>query len=329
VQPAESTEHKHGEGVDHDHVRDIRARRIVPWLVSVLVHAVLILIACFVTWTVTWLQDDDDAGPISADFDAITYAPVQTMPLDPGEVTHEPTQPLLETTALDALSADLDAQLEEPSIEYLSTASSATAAAPRAPERLEAAGVFVGLEASNAKRIVYVIDASGSMIRSWPIVLDELVRSMRGLSEAQQFGVVFFQRNDAIVVPPGSRLRTGGAGRADEVRRWIDEHVIPRGRSNPMEAIDRALAFEPDVIFLLSENITGSGQFEIDQRDLLRLLDARNPVDPKTGRRPTQINCIQFLDPDPLRTLERIAEFHGGARGYTYRSREDLGLIAP
>ena len=109
---------------------------------------------------------------------------------------------------------------------------------------------------------------------------------------------------------------------------WIDQHVIPAGRSNPLSAIELALGFEPDVIFMLSENITGSGEFEIDQADLLALLEELNPAD-SSGRRPTQINCVQFLDPDPLRTLEKIARRHGGERGYKFLDRAELGLRAP
>ena len=80
------------------------------------------------------------------------------------------------------------------------------------------------------------------------------------------------------------------------------------------------------MLFLLSENITGSGEFEIDQADLLKLLDELNPVDRKTGRRVTLIKCVQFLDPDPLDTLLRIAQHHGGPDGYRFLSRAELGL---
>jgi len=35
---------------------------------------------------------------------------------------------------------------------------------------------------------------------------------------------------------------------------------------------------------------------------------------------------VQFLDPDPLETLRRIAEQHGGPDGYRFLSRAELGL---
>jgi hypothetical protein len=314
---------------DSVRARDERVKRIVPWVLSFAIHGVLISLGFFVTWTVAWLTEDPDAILITADFDAVTYMPVEALPLERADATVEPMQNAVDVPTMDDLVENLRESIEVDPIELISSAASDAAPAPFALDPAPSGATFVGLTASNARRIVYVIDASGSMIRSWPIVLDELMRSLRGLSEEQSFGVVFFQRNEAIVVPPVGRLRTGGAAQPDLVRAWIDEQIIPQGRSNPMEAIDRALAYQPDVIFLLSENITGSGQFEIDRDDLLRLLDQRNPIDRKTGRRRTQINCIQFLDPDPLGTLERIAAEHGGPNGYKFLDRAELGLVAP
>src|SRR5690606_29072254 len=99
---------------------------------------------------------------------------------------------------------------------------------------------------------------------------------------------------------------------------------------NPVAALEYALNLKPDVIFVLSEKITGSGKFEIDRRDLLAKLNQLNPViDDKTGRRRTQINCIQFREKDVLDTLRLIAEVHGGANGYKFVSDKELGLEAP
>ena len=59
------------------------------------------------------------------------------------------------------------------------------------------------------------------------------------------------------------------------------------------------------------------------------LLEQLNPIDAKTGRRATRINCVQFLYPDPLDTLRKIAERHGGPQGYTFLDAVDLGIVAP
>jgi hypothetical protein len=185
---------------------------------------------------------------------------------------------------------------------------------------------FAGTAGSNARSIVYVIDASGSMISHMQIVIDELSRSLEGLNPKQSFNVIFFQKNQALAVPPANQLLP--ATDQDKLRalQWIHDNIVPLGRSNPLAAIELAMSHKPDVVFILSEGITGSGEFEIDQRDLLARLNELNPVDSGTGRRRTQINCIQFLDPDPLDTLKIIAQEHGGANGYKFLSRAELGL---
>lgn len=302
-------------------------RRIVPWIVSFAVHAGLLVAGLLVTWTIANLRDERPPARIVADFDALAYDPVPRLEAEAAETPLEALQDRLpeETFAErdDSVEADLDA------LRLLSNAAASSALARFAPTPQAATAVFVGLRTSNARRIVYVIDASGSMIRSLPIVVDELARSLDGLTAEQEFGVVFFQRNEALVVPPADRLRPAGSKETARVLAWIDEKVIPAGRSNPIAALRVALALRPDVVFLLSENITGSGEYEIDQRDLLALLDELNPADAATGRRPVRINCVQFLDPDPLGTLRLIAEAHGGADGYKLLDRAELGLGLP
>ena len=142
----------------------------------------------------------------------------------------------------------------------------------------------------------------------------------------QSFGIIFFQQNKALTVPPRGRLQPATEANRDRALAWIDREVVPRGRSNPLEAIEAAIRLEPDVIFLLSNDITGSDEYEIDQEELLRMLETMNPLEPGRTARRCQIQCIQFLDPDPLETLKRIAEIHGGPDGFKYIDREQLGL---
>jgi len=185
---------------------------------------------------------------------------------------------------------------------------------------------FAGLRAANAGSIVYVVDASGSMIGTLPVVLEELERSLRRLTAAQRFAVIFFQRNRTIE-PQEFALQQATSASIGATMRWARSAVRPAGRSNPLTALDRALDLRPEVIFVLSTNITGSGEFEMTQDELLGRLDNLNPRDGVTQRRNTRIQCVQFLDPDPLDTLRTIAERHGGLDGFRFLSREALGLM--
>ncbi len=225
----------------------------------------------------------------------------------------------------DALGGKLGAALGQP-LGGTPTGPTAPAVAPPAS--------FAGLRASNAQSIAYVVDASGSLIGTLPVVRRELEESLRRLTPAQRFAVYFFQRNAALEPPAdasgsegGAALRAATPAAIGAVMRWA-EGIRPAGRSNPLVALEKALATRPDVVFLLSTDITGIGEFEMGRDELLRRLDGMNPLDPATGRRPTRIQCVQFLDPDPLGTLQAIAERHGGADGFRFLSRELLGLNA-
>lgn len=314
-------------GVETETERAVR--RIVPWVVSLGIHVALVLLGFLLTWTVVMLQDDKEPVLIVADFNATRYEPLARLDVEKQLLTQELVQDRIETETMEDRLDDRP-EIEIDPIELMSGAPTDAALARFAPDEAEASASFVGLTSTNARRIVYVIDASGSMIPWLPFVVEELARSLDGLASSQEFKVIFFSRNEAIVVPPPTRMSSATDAEKQRVLAWIDDNVIPAGLSNPLPAIDRALGFEPDAIFLLSSNITGSGEYEIDKADLLRLLDQLNPVDDDTGRRTTQINCVQFLDPDEkLQTLREIARLHGGPKGYKFLDREELGLKAP
>jgi hypothetical protein len=154
-------------------------------------------------------------------------------------------------------------------------------------------------------------------------VVEELERSLRTLHPKQSFGIIFFQQNDALVVPPAKRLVSANAQNVDSAMHWIrtSGKVIPAGGSNPINAMKLAIKLQPDVMYLLSENITGAGRYEIPSDELLTSIAAINPVDSRNGLRRVQINCIQYLSEDPMGTMRKIAEIHGGNDGYTFIPR--------
>lgn len=302
-----------------------RSAGLVGWIASAGLHLLAVALAFLVTWTVVrWVETP--RAPVTAAFDSVTFEPLASLedlePTTEEDLTLAAAPPRLETIAeslempdrgpLDLLAgtgrtADLSAALGGPSIESAS---------------------FAGLQATNARTIVYVVDASGSMIGSFRTVLDELTRSLDALVPAQSFAIIFFQRNLAIDVPPAGRLVPVSRRSTADAVSWARREVIPAGRSNPVEALRRALALKPDCVFLLSSNITGAGQFEVDRSDLLASLDRMNPIDARSGRRRSQIQCIQFLDPDPLDTMREIARRHSGDEGYRFLDRDELGLAA-
>ena len=183
-----------------------------------------------------------------------------------------------------------------------------------------------GTGGGNVKRVVYVIDASGSLLDSLPFVLVELRRSISQLGDSQFFSVIFFQDEHVLEVPPINTLKPATSENKNKAVEWMSPeagNVVTAGTTRPVEAITRALSLKPELVFILSDNITGSGRYEVDQKVLLTQIKAAN-------KNHAKINCIQFLVPDRLlqygfkSTLELIAEQSGGI--YRFVPAKELGL---
>ncbi|MHC4991777.1 MAG: hypothetical protein ACYTGC_12430 [Planctomycetota bacterium] len=302
-------------------------KRTVPWVVSVMVHLGVILFAALLAGTVRLMQQAD-APLIIADFHAMRFEPVAA--LEPVAMPVTPTV-VPDQTVVDVSQEQIERELAELELETVALSDAASLAAPSTftPRVTEGQVTFVGVSSTNARRIAYVIDASGSLISSLQVVIDEMRRSLQELTPRQEFSIIFFQQDRALVLPPEGSMRQGRHAEKVRALEWIDRNVIPNGNSNPLPALEAALRMKPDVIFLLSDNITGAGQYEIDQRELLARLDELNPRVGRSQRRRTRINCIQFLDPDPLDTLRVIAREHGGDDGFKFLDRAELGLARP
>jgi hypothetical protein len=192
--------------------------------------------------------------------------------------------------------------------------------------------VFAGLGASSVKSVVYVVDASGSMVTSLPMVIAEVERSVSRLSATQKFGVIIFRR-------PGEASGSGAPvyesfaptllRPTPSARKLLHEwlgRVEPTGRSSPLVGLEAALALRPDAVFLLARSIqrSGGGVWDLGLEATLARLDQLNPV-VQGNRRDVLIQTIQFLDEDPSGIMPAIGEQHGGGRGYrVIRTQKDL-----
>jgi len=177
---------------------------------------------------------------------------------------------------------------------------------------------------ARGKTFVYVIDFSGSIIVVADRVRRELKRSVGQLGPQQMFDVVVYYGTAA----PGGQERmvvqsfapAPVPADADNKRRffaWIGG-VRPQGPSDPLPAMRRALAMQPDALFLFSD-----GDFRVERPE--QQIAAANT-------RRAQIHCLVFdellLDnPQRLtvgaRAMERIARDSGGECKVI--TRQDLG----
>ena len=299
--------------------------RLVPWTISILAHAALLLLAVFIAWSANVPQ------PLEAPHHPTLSRTLDLPALEQSSVADpnpEPAPP----GAMPLIAHGPEPV--KPTIQRAKSLNPSPFDAPRTaqgptpfddmyvgPAQQFNAGIFN--PNANARRVVFVIDASGSLIDTLPYVITELQRMIRELDPEQEFAILLY--NDTGVheaAPPGMK-------KADErvkARRsaWLNEGpVIPSGQANPTEAIRLGLSYKPQAIFLLSDDITGSGRHGIDQRRLLAAIEAANTAN-------TVIHTIQYIYPDPLEryglkpTLQFIAERTGG--DYKFVDARELGL---
>ena len=295
---------------------------LLPWGISILFHVGLIILAIFVVWTTSQVEKEEVIIPI-ARLSPTPGAPLTMKVTKKVNVTRKTRRTITKNVV-------------KPPTQFTSqvkTDLALTGVAGGSPSKASPFDTAVrgGIRATmfgqggNARRLAYIIDASGSLIDTLPFAIEELKRSIGELSEKQSFTVIFFQGDSAIEVPPAG-LNTADPEYKQQVTRWIDMdsgNVIPAGQSNPVTALRLALKYKPQLIFLLSDNITGQGQYELNQRRLLEEIKKAN-----SGN--TKINTIQFLYPDPLAkigfkpTMQQISDSTGGI--YKFVDGRELGI---
>ena len=165
---------------------------------------------------------------------------------------------------------------------------------------------------------MFLVDASGSLVDSMPLVIEELKKTIDQLDGQQRFGVIFFQGDKAIEVPP-SGLKPAGFEARQRAKAWINPsagRIVPGGRCNPGEALRMAAAYRPDLIWIFADTITGDAAKQMDRQSLFALMQE---LDPSATM---QINATQFFYKDPENTLRELTQAHRG--DYRFLSEQDL-----
>lgn len=309
---------------------------LMPWGISILFHVALIVAAFFFVWQVILVEEEDPPIIPDAVFSDTPGAP------DPIETVQEEssdsprTTPTIDPTTKPPTPVVNNTDIQTTSIGAIS-AGGVTGGTFGNTNGNGTFGTSVFGNGGNARNIAFVVDASGSMVGVLPFVINELKRVINGLDAAQKFTIIFFTGEGVFEVPGGGRrggLRPATAEFKQQSSAWItlDNHNIePNGRGsvNAIAAIEQALGHKPQLVFLLSDNLTGGGQGatidEIFQSDVMEAIAEANDFTP-----PAKINTIQFLYVDPLinaglpGTLERIADETEG--NYKFLSERDLNL---
>lgn len=302
---------------------------LVPWVVSFFLHVGIVILALFALWSTVRDSSEEEIIIPMVELSETPGAPLEMQTEQTMQESSRPQPREIVSESTDAAEASnpLEAEVDT-STDLVGMADLGMDSSERPFDTSIASGAefevqFMGNRGGNARKLVFVIDASGSLIDTLPYVIDELKKTINKLSERQQFTIIFFKNDEAIEVPTPNRGFKRGTGQVkQQVVEWIDQNIVPGGGSNPIPAIERALAYRPDLVFLLSDEIEGQGQYAIDQRRLLAAIERAN-----TGG--TKISTIQFLYRSELAelgmmgTMELIARESGGT--YKFVSSDETG----
>ncbi|MGD9693231.1 MAG: hypothetical protein AB7G17_09155 [Phycisphaerales bacterium] len=302
-----------------------------PWIISLALHASLALTG------LTLAYSRSSAGTRLTDSASIAVTPVADIPAPTPPI---PTRADPAPTPISPLSSHVslpDRAEHAPSSTWSEVR---VAIAPPLPEPhhsttheppqhitppASAPEMFGARGDAQAQRIVYVLDASGSMVAALPTIARELDRSLDGLTGSQWFQVVVFSGRG--VESPPELSRTLARATPDTKRAagaWL-RSLEPDRRGDAIDALERALKLRPDVIFLVVKG--GLGDTHDAPPDRARKRAATlSRLERATRGAETSIKVIQFFDPDPSGLIEAIATTYGGGDALRFISRKDLGI---
>ncbi len=155
------------------------------------------------------------------------------------------------------------------------------------------------------KHILYLVDASGSTLDTFSFMILELKSSITKLSDAQSYLVIFYQGDKLIKAEP-QRMAAATSKHKAATLRWIESGALaPSGSSDPSSGFEMAFAYEPDLIFWLTDGL-GRGRDAVDHVKLLRQLKSLHRT---YG---TKMNTILFLKGRDDKIIQQCATVTGG-----------------
>ena len=159
---------------------------------------------------------------------------------------------------------------------------------------------------AEGKRFIFVLDSSRSMLQDdrWTYACNQLIDSLNGLQPEQEFYVICFDAQTTYLfnIPP-SRVKffKPDDKTLPRVKRWLRSHELGRA-TMPAEALQNALALEPDAIFLLSD-----GELQDNSVGMLRMINGFS-----SAYRQIPIHTVHLFSDEGRETLQLIARENSG-----------------
>ena len=300
--------------------------RLPSWLASAIVHTVLlVLLACIslkplegekaVQIDMTEGRKELNVDPVNldAEFDLDTALSVETQTL-PVEVSLELGEVASDAAMMEAIDAikPVGSEYNNNALSKAFTAADAKRLSGQVNAKKGKKASFLGVEATGSK-FVFVVDRSGSMggVR-WMQARQELVNSIRSLSESQEFFIVLYNHQASTMLGLlGDELQLIKASKdnLDKVEQWLYRQT-PGGNTSPRNAMRIALSLEPDAVYLMSDGEFRDGTVEdLQKRNRHRKGERRGMVK-------TVVHCISFKSLSGAPTLQLIARQNNGSYAF-------------
>ncbi len=168
-------------------------------------------------------------------------------------------------------------------------------------------------------RIAYVVDTSQVAAPYWPDMIAEVKLSVsKLLPQVQGFSIVLARNGRALELVDGpSKLAT--PARKIEAFAAIDKgRLQPAGDADMLKAIEKALAYKPRYLFIITTDVRGNGPKQPTPKRFLAKLDKLFAA---VEHKPRAVNVLQWVQIDPTGTGKRVGEKYGR---FVYLSAEQL-----
>ncbi len=288
---------------------------VMVWGVSVLYHVVLFVAMYLLPWLADMARDGSDAPPPFTSIEGAVDQPVTSLTPSPRadskpELT-ERERLEFKPKQFQSMDAMTSSPRDELRILGIGTGGGDLGERSFAMPLGGGGPDFFGLggQARGARKIVYVVDRSGSMLNTFGGVVKELKESIGALRRTQRFHVIFFNSGAALENPP-RRMVSAIQAHKRAAFQFFDT-ITPMGDTDPRPAMRRAFAVEPDLIYFLTD-----GEFDAHAESMFKMLEKMN------RRRQVRIFTIAYVEQQGAAVLERMAREHNGE--YRFVSEDEI-----
>jgi hypothetical protein len=109
-------------------------------------------------------------------------------------------------------------------------------------------------DVGSARRIIFVCDASGSMLNKFSTLRGALTKVFARLSPSQSFNLVFFQEEErGFTAWDRTGLRRATPENTLEAVNFLEDKITPRGGRNPSLALYFALLQQPELVYIVTD----------------------------------------------------------------------------